>query len=134
VLTEPNLQGRGWRFPVLPDSRGRLGWSTGEQDVEEAIYLVLTTSVGERPMLPEFGCRARDYLFSGASDLTRAAVAESVRNALVRWEPRIVVQDVDVEVDDGRPNLLLIRVGYILKRTNAVHSLVLPYYVDEAGV
>jgi uncharacterized protein len=134
VLTdEQGILGRGWRFPVLPDARGRLGWSTGEQDIEEAVFLVLSTARGERLMLPEFGTTARDSLFESADDLARAAIAESVREALVRWEPRIIVQDIDVDAPGETPNMLLVRISYVIKRTNAVHNIVFPYYVTEGG-
>jgi uncharacterized protein len=134
VLTdEQGILGRGWRFPVLPDARGRLGWSTGEQDIEEAVFLVLSTARGERLMLPEFGTTARDSLFESADDLARAAIAESVREALVRWEPRIIVQDIDVDAPGETPNMLLVRISYVIKRTNAVHNVVFPYYVTEGG-
>lgn len=132
MLTDgQGILGRGWRFPILPDARGRLGWSTGEQDIEEAVFLVLSTSRGERLMLPEFGTTARDSLFESADDLARAAIAESVREALVRWEPRIIVQDIDVDAPGETPNMLLVRISYIVKRTNTVHNIVFPYYVTE---
>ena len=133
LTDEQGILGRGWRFPVLPDARGRLGWSTGEQDIEEAVFLVLSTARGERLMLPEFGTTARDSLFESADDLARAAIAESVREALVRWEPRIIVQDIDVDAPGETPNMLLVRISYVIKRTNAVHNIVFPYYVTEGG-
>ena len=42
--------GRGWRFPILPDSSGRLGYSEGEENVEHSLRVLLLTALGERVM------------------------------------------------------------------------------------
>jgi phage baseplate assembly protein W len=126
--------GRGWRFPILPDARGRLALSADEEDVEQAIWIILGTSRGERAMLPEFGCALQDLVFEPNSDLARGAVATEVRQALVRWEPRIDVLDVSVEAPVGQPSLMLIRVDYRIRTANTIHNLVYPFYVTEADV
>jgi phage baseplate assembly protein W len=112
------LLGRGWRFPVVPDGLGRLGWSQAEESIEEAIWIILSTAPGERVMLPEFGCGE--------------LAATLVRQALVRWEPRVDVLDVDATTDDGAPNLVLIRITYRVRKTNAVNNLVYPFSLTEA--
>jgi phage baseplate assembly protein W len=125
--------GKGWRFPIEPDARGRLGFAPAEQDVEQAIWLILATAPGERVMLPEFGCGMHDLVFEPNSDLLRAAVAARVRAALVRWEPRIDVQQVSAEAPDGEPNLVLVRVDYRIRSTNTITNVVYPFFITEGG-
>ena len=43
--------GVGWRFPVKPVV-GRLRYAAYEDDVEQAIQIILLSERGERPMLP----------------------------------------------------------------------------------
>jgi uncharacterized protein len=125
------LLGRGWRFPLVPDGLGRLGWSQAEQSIEEAIWIILSTAAGERVMLPDFGCGLPEFVFRPAQEV-RELAATLARQALVRWEPRIDVLDVDAASEDGEPNLVLIRITYRVRSTNAVNNLVYPFSLTEA--
>jgi Bacteriophage baseplate protein W len=123
--------GRGWRFPLRPDGRGRLAYVGDEEKIEESIWLILGTAAGERVMLPEFGCGLQELVFEPNSDLVRGAIAIEVQESLARWEPRIDVVDVSVEAPE--PNLMLIRVDYLVRAANTVHNLVYPFYINEGG-
>jgi phage baseplate assembly protein W len=125
--------GKGWRFPIRIDGRGGLGWSAAEQDVAEAIWLILSTAKGERQMRPRFGCGIHDEVFAGNNAATHAAVAYQVRAALTEWEPRIDVLDVTVEPGDrsGTSLLMLVKVGYRIRVNNQMHNLVYPFYAQE---
>lgn len=123
--------GRGWRFPVRPGARGGLVWSSAEQDIEEAIWIILGTAPGERQMLPRFGCGIHRYVFAPNSAATRSSIAGDVRTALSTWEPRIDLVDVRVEGTPDEPARLLVRIDYRVRTTNALHNLVYPFYLRE---
>ncbi|BCJ39854.1 baseplate protein [Actinoplanes ianthinogenes] len=123
--------GRGWRFPPQIDERGRIAMSAAEDDIREAIGIVIGTAPGERPMQPDFGCGAHDYVFAPASAL--GELAYQVREALTRWEPRIDVLDVALSGDPRRDDAVLIRVDYRIRAHNTVHNLVYPLYTTEGG-
>ena len=38
--------GRGWRFPILPDETGSLGYVEGQPNVEQSLKILLLTAVG----------------------------------------------------------------------------------------
>lgn len=125
--------GRGWAFPLRTDSTGGIALVSREQEIEEAIRLILGTSPGERPMRPEFGCRIHEYLFASADGETAHAIEGEVRTALYRWEPRIEVQEVTVTIDRLNTALLYIDVRYAIKATNDRRNLVFPFYVIPGG-
>ena len=125
--------GRGWAFPLRVDQTGGIALVSREQEIEEAIRLILGTSPGERPMRPEFGCKIHEYLFASADGETANAIAGEVRSALRRWEPRIDVSDVQVTIDAKNPALLYIDVRYAIKATNDRRNLVFPFYVIPGG-
>lgn len=125
--------GRGWAFPLRVDQTGGIALVSREQEIEEAIRLILGTSPGERPMRPEFGCKIHEYLFASADGETAGAIAAEVRAALRRWEPRIDVDDVEVTIDRVNPALLYIDVRYVVKATNDRRNLVFPFYVIPGG-
>ena len=82
-------------------------------------------------MLPDFGCGIHDLVFAPNNAMTRTIVVQHVREALVRYEPRIDVLDITVETSDAEPNLLLIRVNYQIRANNAIGNLVYPFYISE---
>lgn len=125
--------GRGFRFPFTVTPRGRLALSASEQRIEEALYLILGTRLGERLMQPTFGCGIHDLHFAPNNPATRTRAVELVRRALVTWEHRIDVLSVTTETTDAEPSLLLIRVDYRIRANNAVGNLVYPFYITEAA-
>lgn len=121
--------GVGWAFPVTPVD-GRLRFAFYEDDVEQAIQIILLTSRGERVMLPEFGAGLRDFVFEPNSESVRARIAEAVRNALVDWEPRINLERVEVTVGNEN-NVVLIHIDYVVRATNQFYNRVFPFYLLE---
>jgi hypothetical protein len=79
-------------------------------------------------MRPEFGCRIHDEVFSGAGAGSAGRIAQHVRDALLRWEPRIEVTDVDVSVDAEDRSVLYIEITYTINTTNDRRNLVFPFY------
>ena len=92
----------GHRLPApgRPPRRSRA--RRGRRGRREAIGVILGTAPGERPMRPEFGCGIHDYVFD-AIDALRVGRhrATTIRDALDRWEPRIDVLDVEVDLSDA---------------------------------
>jgi phage baseplate assembly protein W len=121
--------GRGWAFPLRVDATGRIATVGGEQEIEEAIRLVLGTAPGERPMRPEFGCGIHEYVFAPGDGATAGRIAREVRTALERWEPRIDVDDVEVAFDAVHTGTLYIDVHYTIRSSNNSRNLVFPFYV-----
>jgi Bacteriophage baseplate protein W len=123
--------GIGWKFPLQVTPGGRLAAARYEQRIEESIYLILSTAKGERVMLPDFGCGIHELVFAPNNITTRSLVIANARQALVRYEPRIDVLDVNAESAPEQPNLLLIRVDYRIRANNARGNLVYPFYIRE---
>jgi phage baseplate assembly protein W len=123
--------GRGWQFPIRVNPRGGLSYSAAEQDIVEALWIILSTAPGERQMLPRFGCGIHDFVFAPNSASTRGSIGNAVRRGLTAFEPRIDLVDVRVDSAPGEPNKLLIRIDYRVRSTNAFHNLVYPFYLKE---
>src|SRR5262249_40955150 len=95
-----DIIGQGWRFPIQVNASGGLDWSSGPDRIRDAIWIVLSTSLGERLMRPEFGAGLKDYVFEPNSPALRSELASVIRSALVQWEPRIDIIDVSVEASN----------------------------------
>jgi uncharacterized protein len=125
--------GTGFKFPVRITPAGGFSWSSGDQSVEEAIWILLATSRGERQMLPRFGCGIHDLVFAPNNPSTQGMVKQLVKDALTEWEPRIDVLNVNVTAGEGEANLMLIRVDYRIRSNNAFGNLVYPFYISESA-
>ena len=124
--------GSGLAFPLQVDRRGAIALARDETDIEQAIELILATAPGERPMRPEFGCGVHDYVFDTIDASTVGLMETAIRDALDRWEPRVIVESVDFNLDyvgDGR---LMIDIRYRVRATNNERNLVYPFYVIPA--
>ena len=121
--------GQGWRFPLGIDGNGGISMSRGERDIESAISVILGTPKGERVMRPEFGSAIHEFVFAPNNATTAGLLAYHVREALVRWEPRIEVGEVDVQPDPLESSQLNIDINYSIKATNDDRNLVYPFYL-----
>jgi phage baseplate assembly protein W len=124
-----DILGAGLRFPLGIDHRGALALARGDDDIEQAIWIILGTAPGERPMRPEFGCDVHDFVFEAVDAATIGRMESAIRGALDRWEPRIVVDDVDFDLDDVEHGRLGITITYRVRATNTKRNLVYPFYV-----
>lgn len=126
--------GVGWFFPVKVDGMpGKVAMASHEQDIEQAIRIILYTAKGERVMRPDFGCGIHDYVFASMNTTTIGLMESSVREALIRWEPRIQVISVTVSQDSDSLDLGKLEIGiqYIVRSTNQPFNLVYPFYLRE---
>lgn len=120
--------GSGWRFPPRLDSRGQIELVHEEQDIEEAIHLILMTRRGERPMRPEFGCEIHNLAFAPNDPSTAGLARRYVLEALQMWEPRIDVHDVRTVPNRSEDSALLLEIRYTVIATNSDRNLVFPFY------
>lgn len=127
------ILGTGIAFPLRTDRRGALALAHGEEDVEQAIGLILNTAPGERPMRPEFGCSLHDFVFDRIDADTVGRMEHAIRTALDRWEPRIEVTEIAFDLERADQGELLIEMRYLLRATSDLRNLVFPFYVIPEG-
>lgn len=131
-----SIIGRGWAFPVNLDERDRVSLVDKDEEIRQAIYIILNTAPGERVMRPEFGCNIHDLIFWPANDHTAAVAERYVTESLKRWEPRInlhAVRAYPYNPDSGHSlddyGQIVIEISYQIKNQHDVRSLVYPFYL-----
>lgn len=91
---------KGISFPFRFDTRGRVATSVADAlddtHIRESIRQIILTSLGERPMEPEFGCDLRRVVFQENNPSLDAIAIDILRRALERWEPRIEVSEITI--------------------------------------
>jgi len=121
--------GTGWRFPIVPGPTGALGYSDGDENVEQSLRLLLLTRSGERVMRGELGSRLGEMVFRPGSEANLRELEREVVRAIRRWEPRVDVLDVRAEADATDRTHVTLALSYRVRRTNTRESLVFPFYL-----
>jgi phage baseplate assembly protein W len=126
-----NFLGSGWAFPVSLDASGSVAVASAEEDVRQSIRIILGTNLGERVMRPDFGSGIRAFVFEAISTTTLTLLRTRVEDALIRWEPRISVERVEVALPNRSSSQVNISVDYRVRATNTFYNLVYPFYLEE---
>lgn len=125
-----NIIGLGWSFPpTFSRVGGDITMTTGKEDIDNSLHILLNTAFGERVMVPEYGCDLRQFLFEPSNTTMQAYIQKIVEEAIFYFEPRIRPEGVTLAVTDGK---IEITVEYIIKNTNSRSNYVFPFYTKEA--
>ena len=132
---EQSFLGTGWSFPPT-FSRGSFSVEmvSDDVDIRESLWILFSTSLGERVMLPLYGTQIWQMVFHAINTTLITQLADMVSQAILYWEPRIEVIDISVTPDATHDGLVLIMVDYVVRRTNTRSNLVYPFYLQEATI
>lgn len=107
----------GWPLLPVPDSNGQLNYPTLDQSVRQTIRVLLRTRPGEQLLRPDFGAGLENYLNEPNNLTTRRRVHDAINDALAAWEPRIVVDRLDILDVPNFPTRLRVEIAYRIRRT-----------------
>ena len=87
---------------TLPIQKGETGYfrqsfQTFDQ-IKSNIKNLLLTKKGERVFQPDFGSGIHDLLFNPATERFEEDVENTINEALEKWLPYVIVEDIDVDV------------------------------------
>ena len=140
---EKAFLGRGWAFPPTfgknnigstTEKRGRVAMVSAQEDINQSLHILLSTSLGERVLQPDYGCNLLDFQFEPLNASLVGFIKNLVETAILYYEARIDVLTVDVSEDTGPEAVegrLLIAVEYVIRGTNSRFNFVFPFYTNE---
>lgn len=124
--------GRGWSFPPTFDKSNRQVVMVEDvEDIRQSMQILLSTSLRERVMQPEYGCNLTDLLYEPVNASLIAYIKDLVETAILYHEPRIEVQEIELKTDQVNEGLILIAVDYVIRSTNSRFNFVYPFYLEE---
>ncbi len=124
--------GTGWSFPPefrLDQKDAKM--ISDEEDIESSLNILLSTKLGERVMVPEYGCNLDELLFEGLTRTLITYVTELIKTAILYHEPRIDVIRIDISETDPLEGMLIIKIDYKIRATNSRRNMVFPFYKEE---
>jgi phage baseplate assembly protein W len=123
--------GVGWKFPPTFDKKmNSVQMVSDETDIKEALHILLSTQVGERVMLPDFGCDLRVLAFENIDTNTLSEARRMIEMAILNYEPRITLENIEIDTD-ALNGVVRINVEYTIRKTNTRTNIVFPYYLIE---
>lgn len=112
----------GW--PLLPTpSNGAFGYPSLEESIKQSIKVILLTRPGEQLMRPGFGAGLKNYLHEPNTLTTRRRIRDLVTDSMARWEPRIVVDRVEVREVPEHLTQIRVELSYRVKRTGQTQQM-----------
>lgn len=128
---QTSFLGRGWAFPPSFDRvSGTTDMVSDALDIKQSLEILLSTRIGERLLEPRYGCDLTRFIFEPLDTTLRTYIADVIRDAILYFEPRIKLEDLQLQVDanEGALNILL---EYFIPSTNSRNNLVYPFYVPK---
>jgi phage baseplate assembly protein W len=115
----------GLQYPLLKTPRGIMAQKNGVEQIKADLLQLLLTNPGERVMMPTFGTPLRQLIFEPNDSALEATAKQMIANAVLQWEPRIVVQNIEVtsnfaakdmhpdDPGDEQPAILGIKIEFV---------------------
>jgi phage baseplate assembly protein W len=126
--------GTGWSFPPTFDKASRsVELVSAEDDIWQSLYILLSTSLGERVMQPTYGCNLTELLFETLSPNVASNIKELIRTAILYHEPRIRLNRLDLSLSEQLEGVVNIALDYTILSTNSRFSFVYPFYLQEGA-
>lgn len=124
--------GIGWSFPPeFKIDQKEIKMTSDEEDIESSLHILLSTRLGERVMLPDYGCNLDELLFEGLNRTLITYVSDLIETAILYHEPRIEVISIDISETDPLEGKLIIEIDYRIRVTNTRRNMVFPFYKEE---
>lgn len=136
VDSDKAFLGIGWGFPPEFHKHAdtlEVKMVAEEEDISESLRILLSTIPGERVMQPDYGCGLHAMVFENIEESTVTALKDVIERAVLFYEPRITLENIDVNTEDELEGRLKIQLNYTVRATNTRSNIVYPFYYLEGS-
>jgi uncharacterized protein len=112
-------------------SGGSIEMISGNASIKQSLFMLLSTSPGERVMYPNYGCSLKKLAFAENDETTAGLAIHYIREAVQRWEPRVIITRLDARADEIRSELLNITIQYRLVSEKISDTLIYPFDLTQ---
>jgi len=132
--TEKSFLGKGWSFPpeFIKEAKS-VKMLENEADIDSSLEILLSTRLGERIMVPDYGCNLEELLFSPLNLSVKTYIIDLIKTAILYHEPRIDAKKIQIDPAEELNGVLLINIEYIVRSTNSRRNMVFPFYKEEGS-
>lgn len=131
-MKDKSFLGTGWGFPpTFSNQKGTVKTVSDEEDIYQSLHILLSTQLKERVMRSDFGCDLSTMLYESITVTLLTKIKGIVQNAILKYEPRIDLLEVEFHTEDGSNGVIKIEIIYKIRSTNSRKNFVFPYYLEE---
>ena len=131
-MEDKSFLGTGWSFPpTFKNQTATNVMVSNEEDIFQSLHILLTTQLNERIMRSDFGCDLSVLLYESITITLLTKIKGIIENAILLYEPRIDLLDVNFFTEDSNNGVIKIEIIYKIRATNSRKNFVFPYYLEE---
>ncbi len=82
-------------------------------------------------MNENYGTVLRTLVFDGSDGDLYSSIQDTIRNAVLLYEPRIKLSEVTVTPDPSEQTRLIVNLGYVIRTSNSRRNFVFPFHIIE---
>lgn len=132
MTTYNSFLGTGWSFPPeFQKENNGVKMLHDEDDIKSSLEILLSTRLGERIMVPDYGCNLDELLFKPLNITVKTYVIDLIKTAILYHEPRIDARKISIDQSNELNGELLINIEYMIRATNSRKNMVFPFYKGE---
>nr|WP_319266266.1 GPW/gp25 family protein [uncultured Draconibacterium sp.] len=132
MTTYNSFLGKGWSFPPeFTKATKGVKMLRDEEDIKSSLEILLSTRLGERIMVPDYGCNLDELLFKPLNVTVKTYVIDLIQTAILYHEPRVDARKISIDETNELNGELLINIEYIVRATNSRKNMVFPFYKGE---
>ena len=127
--------GSGIQYPIEFSDNGQnelLRLQSGVGVINQSIFIILSTRIGERYNNPEFGSNLHTLVFEPNDKITKDLCYFYIKTALDRWEKRITVNGINFVYKSDDDHFIGVYINYTINETNIPGSYVYPFSIGGA--
>lgn len=95
----------GSQYPLIKSPRGLIAQKNGVNQIKADLLQLLLTNPGERVMIPTYGTPLRTLFFEPNDPSLAFRAKQMIVDSINMWEPRIVINNIDVSASVDKSNL-----------------------------
>lgn len=114
------------RYPLQVGTNGRPLLAASEDNIKQSINSILTTPLGTRFYLEEYGSNLHKLTFKPQNEVLLSLLRFHIPDALEKWEKRINLTSIEFEfVEESKVDCLIF---YRILSSNEIDSFIFPFY------
>lgn len=107
---------------------------TADEDIRQSLIILLSTTPGERPVKPKYGCDLKSLLFEPIGGSTNYLIKDMIKTAVLFYEPRVDLDEIDIDKAQEPEGKIRITLHYTVRSTNIRSNIVFPFYKTEGTI
>lgn len=129
-MTWENRPDTGWGFPPSFHNSGKnVRLVSEDTEIKEALQILFSTSIRERLHRPEFGCDLKRFMFEPVNRYLAIEIQKIVVETITKFEPRVLIKNVEITESENQAFLLIITIDYIIKSSGKSDTTVYSFSV-----